>query len=379
MRCILMNKNTPVLEAEYNSGVGVFINVYELFNMDYAPYHLRISCVELSEWFKNRGIPSFRDQLDLLMHRLNVHAPSELLDKAFGLSLSDPYWLKPKDLDIFYDKINFFENDFEYAPFMDASLSKNSDRIQNESSLYSPNNTTDGMLRKAWIIEDGIRYLLKGGYRSETLQPFNEVLASEICRILGFNHVEYSLAIYKDMVVSKCPCFIDINTELITARQIMDDTIDDYDSYIKKLESEGIEDARIKMENMFILDYLMLNEDRHLNNFGIIRNVNTLKWMGVAPIFDNGQSLNIQYYDDNEMYVVGEGKFFYEIKSFNEIIQVVQDLNRIDIDKLQDLPAWFDDLLQQYQHMTYYSDQRIHKLCVLLNRQIHNLKFFLSS
>lgn len=379
MRCILMNKNTPVLEAEYNSGVGVFINVYELFNMDYAPYHLRISCVELSEWFKNRGIPSFRDQLDLLMHRLNVHAPSELLDKAFGLSLSDPYWLKPKDLDIFYDKINFFENDFEYAPFMDASLSKNRDRIQNESSLYSPNNTADGMLRKAWIIEDGIRYLLKGGYKSETLQPFNEVLASEICRRLGFDHVEYSLAIYKDMVVSKCPCFIDVNSELITARQIMDDTIDDYDSYIKKLESEGIEDARIKMENMFILDYLMLNEDRHLNNFGIIRNVNTLKWMGVAPIFDNGQSLNIQYYDDNEMYVVGEGKFFYEIKSFNEIIQVVQDLNRIDIDKLQDLPAWFDDLLQQYQHMTYYSDQRIHKLCVLLNRQIHNLKFFLSS
>lgn len=374
-----MNKNTPVLEVEYMSGVGVFTNIYALYNTDYMPYHLYVSCVELSEWFKNRGIPSFRDQLDLLMHRLNVHAPSELLDKAFGLSLSDPYWLKPKDLDISYDKINFFENDFEYAPFMDASLSKNTKCIQNESSLYSPNNTTDGMLRKAWIIEDGIRYLLKGGYKNETLQPFNEVLASEICRRLGFDYVEYSLAIYKDIVVSKCPCFIDINTELVTGRQIMDDSIDDYDSYIKKLESEGIEDARIKMENMFILDYLMLNEDRHLNNFGIIRNVNTLKWVDVAPIFDNGQSLNIQYYDDNEMHVVGEGKFFYEIKSFNEIIQVVQDLNRIDIDTLQDLPAWFDDLLHQYQHMTYYSDQRIHKLCVLLNRQIHNLKFFLSS
>ena len=374
-----MNKNTPVLEVEYMSGVGVFTNIYALYNTDYMPYHLYVSCVELSEWFKNRGIPSFRDQLDLLMHRLNVHAPSELLDKAFGLSLSDQYWLKPKDLDISYDKINFFENDFEYAPFMDASLSKNTKCIQNESSLYSPNNTTDGMLRKAWIIEDGIRYLLKGGYKNETLQPFNEVLASEICRRLGFDHVEYSLAIYKDMVVSKCPCFIDINTELITARQIMDDSIDDYDSYIKKLESEGIGNARIKMENMFILDYLMLNEDWHLNNFGIIRNVNTLKWVDVAPIFDNGQSLNIQYYDDNEMHVVGEGKFFYEIKPFKEIIQVVQDLNRIDIDKLKDLPAWFDDLLHQYQHMTYYSDQRIHKLCILLNRQIHNLKFFLSS
>lgn len=52
MRCILMNKNTPVLEAEYNSGVGVFTNIYVLCNMDYAPYHLRNSdalCVELSE------------------------------------------------------------------------------------------------------------------------------------------------------------------------------------------------------------------------------------------------------------------------------------------------------------------------------------------
>lgn len=69
----------------------------------------------------------------------------------------------------------------------------------------------------------------------------------------------------------------------------------------------------------------------------------------------------------------------YEIKPFRKINQGVQDLNRVDIDVLQDLAAWFDDLLHHYQHMTYYSNQRIHKLCVLLNRQIHNLKFFLSS
>lgn len=156
-------------------------------------------------------------------------------------------------------------------------------------------------------------------------------MASEICRRLGFNHAEYSLAIHKDMVVSKCPCFTDIHTESITCRQIMNDTIDDYDSYIEKLELEGIQDARIKMENMFILDYLILNEDRHLNNFGIIRNVDTLKWMDVAPIFDNGQSLNIHYYD--------EYKFFFEIKPFNEMFQVVHDFNRIDINVLQDLPA----------------------------------------
>lgn len=84
---------------------------------------------------------------------------------------------------------------------MEASFSKNSKTITSESSLKTPNNTTDGMLKKAWIIESGTRYLLKGEYKNELLQPFNEVLASEICRRLGFNYVDYTLDTYKDTVV----------------------------------------------------------------------------------------------------------------------------------------------------------------------------------
>ena len=39
------------------------------------------------------------------------------------------------------------------------------------------------MLKKAWIIENNIGYLLKGGYKNEILQPFNEVLVSEIVSV----------------------------------------------------------------------------------------------------------------------------------------------------------------------------------------------------
>ncbi len=389
MKCILMNKNTEVLMAEYDSATGVFTKVYDVYNILYAPYILKSFYVKedindntfrtnLSGWFKNRGIPSWRDKLDLLLHRLNINAPCELLDKAFGLSLSDQYWLKKVNTNIKYEDINFFDNDFDYAPFMEASLSKNSKMIQNASSLKTPNNTTDGMLKKAWIIENGTRYLLKGGYKNETLQPFNEVLASEICKRLGFDHADYTIDIYKDMVVSKCPCFITSDTELITCNQIKNDmkkydNVKDYEEYIKKLEKEGIKDARTKIENMYILDFLIMNEDRHLNNFGIIRDVNTLKWLDVAPIFDNGQSLNIEYYDEEEVHICGEGKLFYEIKPFDEIIKVVKDIKRIDIKKLYDLPEWFDDLLHKYNDLTGYSDARINKLCTLLNRQIKKL------
>ncbi len=390
MKCILMNKNVEVLIAEYNETSKFFDQIYEVKNINYAPYILKSYYIEsdinntpfrtnLSEWFKGRGIPSWRDKLDLLLHRLNITAPYELLDKAFGLSLSDQYWLKPYDSNILYDDINFFDNDFDYAEFMEASLSTNSITITKEESLKTPNNTTDGMLKKAWIIKNGTRYLLKSGYKNETLQPFNEVLASEICKRLGFNHVEYTIDTYKDIVVSKCPCFITKDTEFITCYQIRNDmkrhdNLEDYEEYIKKLEDNNIDDVREKVENMFILDYIIMNEDRHLNNFGIIRDVNTLKWLDVAPIFDNGQSLNIEYYDEEEVHISGNGRIFYEVKPFDEIIKVVKDLNRIDISKLDGIVEWFDNLLHKYQNLTKMSDGRINRLCILLNRQINKLK-----
>ncbi len=84
--------------------------------------------------------------------------------------------------------------------------------------------------------------------------------------------------------------------------------------------------------------------------------------------------LNIDYYDIEEMHISGEGKLFYEIKLFDEIIKVVKDIKRIDIDKLNDFPEWFDNLLHKYQYITGYSDTRINRLCILLNRQIEKLK-----
>lgn len=389
MKCILMNKNTEVLVCEYNTNLNVFDKMYEIINIDYAPLILKNYYEEdkdtlallrrLTEWFKGRGIPSWRDKIDLLLHRLNIETAEKLLDKAFGLSLSDQYWIKPYDSNLKYDDINFFDNDFDYTEFLEASLSLNSKIVKKETSLKTPNNTTDGMLKKAWIIEEGTRYLLKGGYKNEILQPFNEVLASMICDRLGFNHVPYTLDVYKDTVVSKCPCFITKDTELITAYQIKNnmkryDNEEDYEEYIKCLEENGIPNVREKIENMYILDFLIMNEDRHLNNFGIIRDVNTLKWLDVAPIFDNGMALNIQSYDDEELIISGMGRLFYEVKPFDEIIKVVHNIKRIDVSKLSDIPEEFDKLLHKYQSITKMSDKRIYRLCVLLNRQINKLK-----
>ena len=41
MKCILMNKNTEVLMADYDTANGVFSKIYNIYNIDYAPYILK--------------------------------------------------------------------------------------------------------------------------------------------------------------------------------------------------------------------------------------------------------------------------------------------------------------------------------------------------
>ena len=68
-----------------------------------------------------------------------------------------------------------------------------------------------------------------------------------------------------------------------------------------------------------------------------------------------------------------DGRFFYNIDEFDNIITIVKDLSRIDTSKLDGIVEEFDELLHEYQNITGISDERIHKLCVLLNRQIKKL------
>lgn len=248
--------------------------------------------------------------------------------------MSDQYWVKPADSNIEYKDINFFEHDFKDSKFTNATFSSGVDS-STKISLISPNNTTDGRLKKTWIIENNKRYLLKGGYKNEVMQPFNEVLASMICERLGFNHIKYTIEVINGKVVSKCECFINTDTELIPAHQILYEIQKKenvYEEYIKILENKGINNVREKLENMFILDYLISNEDRHLNNFGIIRNVNNLNWIDI------------------------------------------KDIKRIDLSKLDGVVDEFDELLHKYQSITRMTDRRINKICTLLISRINKLE-----
>ena len=381
---------------EYNS-YNVISKIYEIYNIEYAPLAVfnasknRSSSLTktVNDWFRGRGIPSWRKDLEKLLDKLGVSSSDELLNKYYGLSLSDQYWLKDVNSAVKWEDINFFTNDFEYEAYLDASLDSSSKSIVSldKNIFKSPNNTTDGMLQKGWIIESGKRVLVKGTYTSNKEEPINEYLASQICKRLGFDYCNYEVEWSdKTKLISKCNDFINENEELISAYDIYNsekkpNNISDYEFYIQILEKHNVPNARENMENLFILDYLMLNNDRHLKNFGIIRNVNTLKWEKVAPIFDTGESMQCDKYTDEINFSSGKGKFFSNTdKDYEDILKIIgKNILRVDLSKLKGICDDYRLILEKYQDKLDMSDKRKEKLVSGLNKRITKLSEFISN
>lgn len=251
--------------------------------------------------------------------------------------------------------------------------------IKKKISLMTPNNTTDGRLKKTWIIENNKRILIKGGYKDNPNAPINEYLASMICKYLGIKHVDYELDVINEKLVSKCEDFIDENTEFITAYSILKDELignykDIYERYIKILENNGISDARDNLEDMILLDYLIMNVDRHLNNFGIIRDVNTLKWISIAPIFDSGEAMNFEMLDDDTMVINDNGRLFNEVVHFDKFLDLIRKNRKYNFEGLDNIVDEYESILKKYQNFSKMSDKDIYNLCYLLNLRIKKIK-----
>ena len=387
MKCILMNKNTPILLLEYNTKYNTIEKIYDIYNIEYAPLSVynankNISknlVAEINKWFRNRGIPSWRKNIEKLLENLNVSTTEELLNKAYALSLSDQYWIKEQDSQIEWKDINFFENDFKYKAYLDISLSNSSDKRLNQAELKSPNNTTDGMLQKGWIIENGKRVLVKGIYQPSREEPINEWLASEICRRLDFYHCDYSIDIINNRIVSKCESFVTSDEEIISAYDIYNsekksNNVTDLEHYINILEEHNVPDARKNVENMFVLDFIIMNIDRHMRNFGVIRNVNTLEWVRTTPIFDNGESMQCDKLTSEINFTDGKGKFFTNTdKKYSEMLKKLETIREVDIKKLEGIVTDYKNVLEKYQPYTDATSERIRKLCFGLEKRIKKL------
>ena len=165
-----------------------------------------------------------------------------------------------------------------------------------QPDLCSPCNTSDGFLQKRWRIADGKRILLKAGSGIYKQEPYNEIVATALYDALGMPHVPYWLIEQGGQVMSACACLTNDHTELVTAAQFMRllpqaRGVSNWEHFNACCRAVGIPDASEAVCNMLAADFILANTDRHLGNFGFLRDSETLEWKGTAPIYDSGTSL----------------------------------------------------------------------------------------
>lgn len=297
-RYTLMHKRIPVAEITLDMAFGGITAVGEVYEAAHMPVGIsfkkgRPDRAGLNDWWRGRAIPASRSGIRAALQELKVSDTQLLPDKCLGLSLSDQYWIRPAGSEISWDEVNFFENPFSEDV---GNILFGKGTGGGSISLMSPDNTSDGWLRKKWKIMDGKRCLIKGGSGAVRQEPYNEVLAARIMDRLGIPHVSYTLLMEENYPYSVCEDFITSETELIPAWRIVQaakkpNHISWYRHYLNCCEQLGISGMEAALNQMFVLDYLIVNEDRHLNNFGAVREADTLKFSGPAPIYDSGTSL----------------------------------------------------------------------------------------
>ena len=118
-----------------------------------------------------------------------------------------------------------------------------------------------------------------------------EFLASQIAEAMGLNAVHYGLARWDaatQNVCCTCDCFC--TPEVSYVPQALAFGQSSHTAAVKSYLRWGLPHFE-DYASMMVFDALIYNTDRHLTNFGVLRNSRTGELLDMAPVFDNGRSL----------------------------------------------------------------------------------------
>jgi len=175
------------------------------------------------------------------------------------------------------------------------------------NSLYS------GSERKLGIIIDGDEYMLKFQKDTAFGKRYNHVsefIGSHIFEMLGFDTQETYLGTYKGEQVVACKNFISKEVQFVPFNDVGESSLEQnkdiyqysYDDIMQMLQDNAklanVEETVQLFWDMYIVDALIGNFDRHGANWGFIKKNNIYR---PAPIFDNGSCLYPQMTDENMM------------------------------------------------------------------------------
>ena len=189
-------------------------------------------------------------------------------------------------------------------------------------------NNYKGSEKKKTLVYDNKKYLVKfpdpirekNKNISYINNAFSEYVGSNIFRLVGFKTQNTILGKYvyngKEKIVCGCEDFTDDNNILYEFESLALSTnpdkkigteLEDILEVVEESKMIDTIDTREKFWDMFVIDSIIGNTDRHNGNWGFILN-NKTKEITFAPIYDCGSCLNPML-EDMEMERLNETEF----------------------------------------------------------------------
>ena len=285
-----MHKNDVCGSLMIDDETGA-LKIYKDNGSGLSPFLGNADTKRMKHWWEGRAVPASRKMMQEVLKQAGCTNTKMYLAKNLALSMTDSYWIRPLDMDVKYEDVKLSN----LNPFSDNKVP------YHNATSYDANASLGGQMEKYWDIGTKPPVLIKESYKYFRQQAINESFATYLHDLQEtiIPYVPYVTGYTEDNgLYCKCDAFTNDSVELVSAYEVIEGSKlkNDrslYDNYIRICADLGIEEQEISdfMDYQTLTDFIISNTDEHLGNFGILRDSNTMQYLGPAPIYDSGNSM----------------------------------------------------------------------------------------
>lgn len=291
----LMSGNIPVALIE--SG-----EISKVIEPNLIPFHfLFAEDPSLKSWLRQRSLDTSRTNSRFVLRELDSDKAdiTQIVLSVNAATITDNFWIRENGSEKTYEQTRFHQDHLAKVALLGSSAG-----IVVPPDHHSPELTNIGTFEKCWHLENGQWWLYKRGDPENT---FSELAVQSIGRYLNLNMAVYEYVSREEIgniFDCRAPASIstvktlDFTGGILNFEPAADlgckknDAVKNY-QILKKLSPAAAQEY----EKMVLLDALTYNIDRHLYNFGVLRDQATGQVISLAPAYDHNLSLSMALMD----------------------------------------------------------------------------------
>ena len=343
---LLMHKNDIVARLECNN---FYVQDIEIVNGILMPFQVTASektnNALFFDWKKSRPRPCTpQDFSNPLLSQIGD--TYEDISDFVCASLTDCYWFKPENLAITWEDVNYFSNRMinqkEHEIVLSDKMYKYTDSTRFLQEAVQSHQGYKRFIKYFTLNNENNYCIVKAcDILNRGQDVFNEIIGNILEDALDIEGAQYFLMPYNfefkgvtyNIPLIACElCFQDDSQEMIQASSLLNSTELSNCNFYEYLTGLGFKE---EINKMIVLDFLMLNPDRSLDNIGLIRDADTLVYTGLAPLYDLGASFNY-YGPDTTARSEFDDYAMPFMKRHSRQIELVDDFSFVDFEALEE-------------------------------------------